>query len=200
MNVVSATGVAISCVAAPPSDQDTNWKVLAPDDCGDTTPSVRITPSTPRTEAGVVTGCPSSVTWRPGGAVARAIVDVRGTQVAERRVGEARGIAHRQNDAVEHVRRRLSPIGNRERPARDPARGRHEGMRVVVMVKIDLPRECARRERAVLRVAPGAGERERLPAAVQRPRGRSRDRGRRRRCSRPPSASRSCSSPSRIRW
>src|SRR6188508_2449276 len=61
VSVVSSLGVVISCVACPPSDQDTKSYVVPPEVCGVTTPSVRITPSTPVNENGAVIGAPSSV-------------------------------------------------------------------------------------------------------------------------------------------
>jgi hypothetical protein len=51
---------------------------VLPEVCGETTPSVRSIPSTPTTVAGVVSGCPSSVIWRPGGLVVKVIVVLRG--------------------------------------------------------------------------------------------------------------------------
>ena len=76
---MSETGVEILCVAAPASDQDRNVYVVPVFVCGETTPSVRWIPSTPTTVAGVASGWPSSVIWRPDGFVAKDIVDLRGT-------------------------------------------------------------------------------------------------------------------------
>src|SRR5262249_40177565 len=79
VKVVSLTGVLISWVLAPPSDQDRNERVSPPEVCGVTAPMGRKTPSTPVNVKGAVTGCPSRVNRRPGGVVVSKIIDVRGS-------------------------------------------------------------------------------------------------------------------------
>jgi hypothetical protein len=76
---VSEIGVEIVCVAAPASDQDVIVYVVPLFVCGETTPRVRWIPSTPTTLAGVASGWPSRVSWRPDGLVAKDIVVLRGT-------------------------------------------------------------------------------------------------------------------------
>src|SRR5262245_36628435 len=61
-----ATGLMV-CTCTPPSDQ---WsKTFAP--CGDGAPRVRVTPTMPGVSSGVVTGCPASGSWSPGGSGSR---------------------------------------------------------------------------------------------------------------------------------
>jgi hypothetical protein len=71
--------VLIVCTCTPPSDQ--RLKVYGP--CGDAAPIVRTTPTTPVNCAGAVTGCPSSVSCRPGGLVSRVTVERRGSMYTE---------------------------------------------------------------------------------------------------------------------
>src|SRR5688500_8874648 len=78
--VVFDAGVTISCVWAPPSDQDWKTYEVDPDVWGEGAPSVRRTPTTPCAAKGVVTGWPSSVTCRPVGFAARLSVTTRGTR------------------------------------------------------------------------------------------------------------------------
>ena len=73
--VVLLTGVVMSWMRAPPSDQD--WKTLPP--WGEGASMLRIMPSTPTTVDGAVNGWPSSFNWSPAGLVVNVIVVVRGT-------------------------------------------------------------------------------------------------------------------------
>ena len=79
VNVVSSFGVTISCVAWPPSDQDTNSYVVPPEVCGVTRPSVRMIPSTPVNVNGAVIGAPSSVSCAFG-----TLLSMRTTEVSGR--------------------------------------------------------------------------------------------------------------------
>src|SRR5688500_9266050 len=54
--VVLAAGDEMACVLAPPSDQALKLYAVPPAVCGETTPSVRVIPTTLGTSAGVVTG------------------------------------------------------------------------------------------------------------------------------------------------
>ena len=78
VNVVFAAGVEISWVAAPPSDQEANCRSFAPDVCGDTAPSARMTPTTLVTDSGVRDRLPSERHLQAGRVRGRVIVDVRG--------------------------------------------------------------------------------------------------------------------------
>jgi hypothetical protein len=71
VKVVLVAGVEMSCVWAPPSDQETN--VLEP--CGEGAPRVRVMFTTLVTVAGAVTGWPSMVSCSPDGLVASVIVE-----------------------------------------------------------------------------------------------------------------------------
>jgi hypothetical protein len=51
-----ALGVAIVWEAAPPSDHKTNSYITPPTVCGETTPSIRITPTMLGTATGVAPG------------------------------------------------------------------------------------------------------------------------------------------------
>ena len=76
-SVALVGGVSNSCSAAPPSDQPTNSYGTPPTSCG-STPTERITPTTPVNVFGVGHGAPSSNTTRPGGSVASVTVDLSG--------------------------------------------------------------------------------------------------------------------------
>ena len=91
--------------------------------CGETTPSVRRMPTTLATEAGVATGWPSSVSWRPGGVVARVRVDDARDHVDEGPVGQAPRITHGQVDAIPDVGGRLPGVGDGEGTAGAAAGG-----------------------------------------------------------------------------
>src|SRR5262249_57270634 len=74
VHVVSVSGVSIVCTWTPPSDHPVNVYGA----CCTSAPIVRTTPTTPVTCTGVVTGCPSRVSARPGGLVSRRMIAVHG--------------------------------------------------------------------------------------------------------------------------
>ena len=71
-------GVVMLCTAAPSSDQSLKVQVRPAAIWGLGASSCRVMPCTPRTENGVATGCPSSLSCNPLGLEASVIVAVRG--------------------------------------------------------------------------------------------------------------------------
>src|SRR5689334_5325895 len=114
-------------VAAPASDHETKSYSLLPTVCGEGAPRVRRMPTTPVTEKGVVTGCPSSVNCMPEGTLARLKVDLIGST--------SRNVVFVAPDASRTVRRMryhttgdVSPVfGMMKEPLRAPLRAGMNG-------------------------------------------------------------------------
>jgi hypothetical protein len=83
VNVWLAAGVVIVWLLAPPSDHDAKVRVLPPLVCGDGVSIERPKPTTPVMLDGVASGWPSSVTWRPLGAVANVITERTGSIITD---------------------------------------------------------------------------------------------------------------------
>ena len=67
LKVVFVAGTVISCVCAPPSDQERKLNVVPPEVCGEVAPMLRIMPTTFGNAVGRVNGVPSRISWRPVG-------------------------------------------------------------------------------------------------------------------------------------
>jgi len=78
VNVVSVAGVEITCVWAPPSDQESNCHVWPARGWGELAPIVRTIPTTPVKLTGVVLGWPSRVICNPTGSDVIVMLTVRG--------------------------------------------------------------------------------------------------------------------------